>query len=152
MCLESDSLCNFPIDPLPVSLTHLLMQTHGALFFFFFLENTYPNTHTHTFRILCRIFLCLHCCSFRSGNHQISLDFRPLWKKRSCSFCSEINLLGPQYYFSEKNYRNKDKMKDLDYGDHKIYFSKTLKWDGNILIVISRLLPKSRLVSGKLEV
>ena len=150
MCLESDSLCTFPIDPLPVSLTHLLMQTHGALFFF--LDNTYPNTHTHTFRILCRIFLCLHCCSFRSGNHQISLDFRPLWKKRSCSFCPEINLLGPQYYFSEKNYRNKDKMKDLDYGNHKIYFSKTLKWDGNILIVISRLLPKSRLVSGKLEV
>ena len=139
-------LPNWSSSSVPYSLAY---ANTWCSFFFFFFWITHTQVHTLIHSEYCPGYFC---SSFRSGHHQISLDFRPLWKKRSCSFCSEINLLGPQDYFSEKNYRNKDKMKDLDYGDHKIYFSKTLKWDGNILIVISRLPPKSRLVSGKLEV
>lgn len=45
MCLESDSLSTFPIDP----LTHLLMQTHGAHFFFFFwITPTQVHTLIHS--------------------------------------------------------------------------------------------------------
>lgn len=42
-------------------------------------------------------------------------------EENSFSLCLEINLLGSWDYFFQKDCREKDKMKDLDYVDHKIY-------------------------------
>lgn len=48
--------------------------------------------------------------------------------RKRCCLCLEINLLGSQDYFSQKDCGEIDKMKDLNYWDYKIYFPNKDTW------------------------